>query len=943
MSGEKKRLEQFLLQTRASNVLMVDPRFRAFQPDQIDTIRLRSAQIEAGKQPQGVPSAISERLKKQQQKKKKKARRGKQLRGEVGRAIREQKRFERGERRDQDTQEPRIVGEPRNTGLGYDPDIERRRLDIQEQRLRDENLRALAQARRDQAAQERELAVRRGELAAARAERRLERERLAALPPPPPIVIPPAPAPNIRIEAPPPAQVDIGGIAPVINIPELPARADADPIPEIQRLAGLIREDVNAFGEDQRDRNEDLLREVRRQARRQGELEARQVVIDEEQRQNTLAQDAQLQEFQARLGMTETAMGEARDAVIREINDAEGRLRQAAGELDRPVNYDDVILRAAQEELEEGTQPRRVPIAEVESPTPREPEPEEPSGIAGIIEGGGELELPNVVVERPRNIAPDESLRLSPEDPGDRPGSIVEGINPQTGRPFRIQRLPGTAGPSGRRAGGGGPLRAESPSPPTTPRQGTSAERELAEQGAPSAELESPDPTPEARPPSPELQLEEFEPVNVLRASRLQLPDELPQSRASQRAQERIEAGAELPGDPNRLRLVDEQDFLAGFDRPQEQSPAERLAELLSPRRQAQQTDQELQALLAQEPPTPTPTPRVRTPQGVPSAEVETPSTREEEALLAQQAEIIEERQRERGVVDEEPLQPVAQGIAQFGGALQPAPPRVIEDAGIEAQGSVLREVPSAVEPQRQLRPLDPDVLFEPIEEAEEVGQVQDQRPQAIRDSVTLFGNSVADLASQVRTGPRGKRGQKGGLGYRVRNNTDRTLKRVQPGDVVNVIGVEQGASGEGRYRLDTQTQAGTRVGLDQLQALIDDGSFIFEPGHRHELGGHFDENPYGPEQEEQEPGLLQQGAEAVGGVLAAGAGGAARLAGGVAQGVGEGIVGQLPAAGDIGAALGRGAVAGVAGAGRLAAGAAGAVGEAVFGGEEELEPEQSP
>lgn len=943
MSGEKKRLEQFLLQSRASNIVLVDPRFRAFQPDQIDTIRLRSAQIEAGKQPQGVPSAISETLKKQQQKKKKKARRGKQLRGEVGRAIREQKRFERGERRDQDTQEPRIVGEPRNTGLGYDPDIERRRLDIQEQRLRDENLRVLAQARRDQAAQERELAVRRGELAAARAERRLERERLAALPPPAPIVIPPAPAPNIRIEAPPPAQVDIGGIrvepaqvdiggiAPVINIPELPARADADPIPEIQRLAGLIREDVNAFGEDQRDRNEDLLSQVRRQARRQGELEARQVVIDEEQRRNTLAQDAQLQEFQARLGLQETAMGEARDAVIREINDAEGRLRQAAGELDRPVNYDEVILRAAQEELEEGTQPRRVPIEEV-TPTPREPEPEEPAGIAAIIQGGGELNLPNVVIERPSNIGPDESLRLSPEDPGDRPGSIVERINPQTGRPFRIQKRAGTAGPSGRKAGGGGALRA----PPTTPRQGTSAERELAEQGAPSAELESPDPTPEARPPSPELQLEEFEPVNVadeLRASRLQLPDELPQSRASQRAQERIEAGAELPGDPNRLRLVDEQDFLAGFDRPQEQSPAERLAELLSPRRQAQQTDQELQALLAQEPPTPTPTPRVRTP------EVETPSTREEEELLAQQAEIIEERQRERGVVDEEPLQPVAQGIAQFGGALQPAPPRVIEDAGIEAQG-----VPSAVEPQRQLRPLDPDVLFEPIEEAEEVGQVQDQRPQAIRDSATLFGNSVADLASQVRTGPRGKRGQKGGLGYRVRNNTDRTLKRVQPGDVVNVIGVEQGASGEGRYRLDTQTQAGTRVGLDQLQALIDDGSFIFEPGHRHELGGHFDENPYGPEQEEQEPGLLQQGAEAVGGVLAAGAGGAARLAGGVAQGVGEGIVEQLPAAGDIGAALGRGAVAGVAGAGRLAAGAAGAVGEAVFGGEEEeLEPEPSP
>ena len=367
MSGEKKRLEQFLLQSRASNVVMVDPRVSGFMPEKI---RLRAAQREAGKKP------ISEKLIKQQQKKKKKARRGKQLRGEVSRAVREQKRFERGERRDKPEEEPRIVGEPRNTGLSYDPDIERRRLDIMEQANRDANFRALAQARRDQAAQERELAVRRGELAAARAERRLERERLAALPPPAPIVIPPAPAPNIRVEAPPPAQVRVEApqvrVDPTINVPppELPARADADPIPEIQRLGQLIRRDVDAFGAEQRDRNETLLREVRRQARRQGELEARQRVIDEEQRQNTLAQDAQLQEFQARLGMTETAMSQARDAVIAEINAAEGRLRQAAGELDRPVNYDDVILRAVdqevQEGLEAGTQPRRVPIEEVE-------------------------------------------------------------------------------------------------------------------------------------------------------------------------------------------------------------------------------------------------------------------------------------------------------------------------------------------------------------------------------------------------------------------------------------------------------------------------------------------------------------------------------------------------------------------------------------------------
>ena len=837
-SGEKKRLEQFLLQSRASNVLMIDPRFSSFQPEKIDTIRLRALQREAGKKP------ISEKLIKQQQKKKKKARRGKQLRGEVSRAVREQKRFERGERRDKPEEEPRIVGEPRNTGLAYDPDIERRRLDIQEQANRDANFRALAQARRDQAAQERELAVRRGELAAGRAERRLERERLAALPPPAPIVIPPAQvrveAPQVRVEAP---QVRVD---PTINVPPpvLPARADADPIPEIQRLGQLIRRDVDAFGAEQRVRNETLLGEVRRQARRQGELEARQRVIDEEQRQNTLAQDAQLQEFQARLGMTETAMSQARDAVIAEINAAEGRLRQAAGELDRPVNYDDVILRAVdqevQEGLEAGTQPRRVPIEEVESPTPtpqverREPEPEqreplaEPSGIEGVIAGGGELQLPNVVVERPGQIAPDESLRLSPQRPEDRPGAVETGINPETGRPYRIQRLPGTAGPTEKRAGGAQPLRAQQPSPPS-------------------------------RPPSPELQLE-VEPVDVadeLRASRLELPDELPQSRAAERAQERLEAGAPLPGDADRLRLVDSQDFLAGFDPPAELQ-AERAQ--ISPRRSplppilggAAEADVALQGLLAEEPPTPSPTPRARSPQ---RAGGQTPRQRVQTQL-----------RREAEPEGDEPRPgQVAEGIAQFGGAARPAPPRVIEDAGIVAQaegglGQVERiadvetPAPPPDQPQAELRELDPDVLLEPIEEAEEVGQVQDQRPQAIRDSTSLFENSQADLASELRTGPRGRRGQRGGLGYRLRNNTDRKLKKVEPGDVVNVIGVDQGTDGGGRYRLDTQTQAGTRVGLDQLQPLIDDGSFIFERGHRHELGGHFDAEPYGPPPQAEQP-----------------------------------------------------------------------------------------
>lgn len=863
-SEEKKRLEQFLLQSRASNIVRVDPRFSQFQPDQIDTIRLRAAQIEAGKKPGSVAKGdptlrVSEKVIKQQLKKKRKARRGKQLRGEVSRAIREQKRFERGERRDKPEDEPRIIGEPRNTGLSYDPDIERRRLDIMEQQLRDANFRALADRRAAANRQEQELAVRRGELAAGRAERRLERERLAAVPPPAPIVIPPAAAPDIRVEA------------PRIEGPLVAGPLVADPIPEIQRLSRQIRADYNAFGQEQRERNEDVLRQVREQTEAQqaqaADIRQRQLETDETIRQAIQRQDAVNQEIQERIGMGETAMGEARDAVLDEIRAAENRLRGAAEELDRPTTYDQVILRAAEDEIDDDR--RTIQIEEVESPTPTPPqaeqpvarpstpvtpeaEPEEPTGIAGVIEGGGPLQLPNVVIERPGNIGPDESLRLSPQDPTQRPGAERTEIGPG-GQPVTIRTLPGTAGPTEKVAGGAGPLRAEA-----------------------------------------EPELSPLEPVDVaetLRLSRLALEEAEP-SLQLEEAEEQ---------EQQRLRLVDSQDFLSGFDRPETPTRAQRAARTTPVREEV-----------------------IESPVATPRPEVETPSTPEEEALL-----------EELRVIDE-PLQPVAAGIAQFGGAAQPAPPRVIEDAGVQSEPERAPVEPQAGE--RQLRPLDPDVLLEPIEEAEEVGQVQDQRAQRIRDSQTVFGASFGQLAEEVRTGPRGKRGQKGGLGYRVRNNTDRTLKKIEPGDVVNVIGVEEGARGEGRYRLDTQTRTGTRVSLDELRPLVDDGSFIFERGDRHELGGHFDQEPYGPPP--AEPGLLQQGAEAVGGALAAGAGGAARFAGGVAQGAAEGLVAQLPAAGDIGAALGGAAVSGIAGAGRLAAGAAGAVGEAVFGGEEEQEAE---
>ena len=602
-----------------------------------------------------------------------------------------------------------------------------------------------------------------------------------------------------------------------------------------------------------------------------------------------MRQDVINQEFQERLGLGEAAMSDARDAVVQEIRDAEERLRGAARDLDRPTSYDDIILRAAQRESQQ--LPEITPSPSVARPsTPVEPvEQQEPEGIEGLIEGGGPLNLPNIVVERPWNIGADESLRLRPVEEFQRE---LEGLAARSpGGRLQTQIEATRVGEQERQLDeileGGDPERAGE----------FLAERQRRFQE------EQPD-------------LPAVEPVDVaeaLRLSRLAIDEAEPILQLEEADEEEQE----------RLRLVDSQDFLAGFERPQgsPRTPGTPLRPVLTGQA-GPILDELLSSPSVARPSTPV-TPESDTPPGLGQLAVAgvvergelTPSTPEEEALLEELRQSDEPRRGQ-----------VAEGIVQFGGASQPAPDRVIEDSGIVEQRQ-----------QRQLRPLDPDVLFEAVEEAEQVGQVQDNRPQAIRDSVTLYGDSIPELAGNVRTGPQGVRGQRGGLGYRVRNNTDRTLKKIKPGDVVNITGVEAGARGEGRYRFDTETATGTRVSTDQLQPLIDDGSFLFERGHRHELGGHFDENPYGPPP--PEPGLLQQGAEAVGGAAAAGLGGAARLAGGVVQGVGEGLVAQLPSAGDVGAALGRGAVAGVTGAGRLAAGAVGAV----LGGEEELGQEPEP
>ena len=246
----------------------------------------------------------------------------------------------------------------------------------------------------------------------------------------------------------------------------------------------------------------------------------------------------------------------------------------------------------------------------------------------------------------------------------------------------------------------------------------------------------------------------------------------LPVSRSAERAQERIEAGAALPGDEERFRLTTTQEpGFPEFERPEEQEERV-LAETF--------------------------------PGGfAPSADPASPSS------------------------------PVPVVVAQQ---------RVIEPEGVQAIEQPAREL----EPERTIAP---KPVEEEEEEEEEVGQVLDAGQQRIRDSQTLFQQSKEELLGNVRPGRTQTTGQRGGLGYRVRNNSKKPVKKIQPGDVQNIIGVEGGTDRDPspKYKLDTGVPTQGRTKVSQLQPRIDSGELLFEKGHRHELGGHFDEQPYGP------------------------------------------------------------------------------------------------
>ena len=75
------------------------------------------------------------------QKKKRKLKKTKNLRGELAQIKREQRRFEKGEKRDRPEDEPRIVGDPITTpsGVSFDPEIEKEKIRSQERIANQEN------------------------------------------------------------------------------------------------------------------------------------------------------------------------------------------------------------------------------------------------------------------------------------------------------------------------------------------------------------------------------------------------------------------------------------------------------------------------------------------------------------------------------------------------------------------------------------------------------------------------------------------------------------------------------------------------------------------------------------------------------------------------------------------------------------------------------------
>ena len=98
-----------------------------------------------------------------------------------------------------------------------------------------------------------------------------------------------------------------------------------------------------------------------------------------------------------------------------------------------------------------------------------------------------------------------------------------------------------------------------------------------------------------------------------------------------------------------------------------------------------------------------------------------------------------------------------------------------------------------------------------------------DESEQRRRESARLFDDAIPDLAQLIRPGPRGGKG----TGYRIRNNTLETILGIRGDGLVDIEGVETGRKGRGVYRLTP----GQRHDVDSFYPHIRAGTLIFEKG----------------------------------------------------------------------------------------------------------------
>ena len=108
MDSRKERELQWKLQSQASNIVKISPELKThldrYQDPEVSRLNLLRLQ--------SLKFPLSKQLQKSVKKKERKVKKVSNIRGETARSIRDRRRFEVGERRYKDSEEPRIFGDP---------------------------------------------------------------------------------------------------------------------------------------------------------------------------------------------------------------------------------------------------------------------------------------------------------------------------------------------------------------------------------------------------------------------------------------------------------------------------------------------------------------------------------------------------------------------------------------------------------------------------------------------------------------------------------------------------------------------------------------------------------------------------------------------------------------------------------------------------------------